>query len=202
MSVTYKKVVEATLNETNLAGAGGVLGNYAPGYNPPSNINSTDSYATGDMRRPVVLGAGHRRKTYDKVQKPKKAPAFHLKKKKKKNAEAEPTEKPMFLRRQFPESHQRMKNTWDEALNEELDEKVLREVIAVKNEGFVPIIRKLLSEYNVTFTETPEDPYLFEFTGTDAYLGAVADEIAKNFRPSVIESAKEFVILIGDIGNE
>lgn len=43
------------LGEANVAGAGGPLGTWSGGFNPPSNAYSTDSYAAGDYRLPKVL---------------------------------------------------------------------------------------------------------------------------------------------------
>ena len=76
----FEQLFFKVLKEEMTAGAGGAFGD-GPSthavYNPPSDINSGDTYAPGDARVPKVLGKG-------KVQTRKGSAGGKKKKKKKK----------------------------------------------------------------------------------------------------------------------
>jgi hypothetical protein len=52
----YNKLVQ----EDMISGVGGVFGDYNPSFNPPVSINSADTYAPGDARKPNSLGIQRR----------------------------------------------------------------------------------------------------------------------------------------------
>jgi len=73
----YYNLILRSLNEDNVSAPGGVFGTGATLNLPSDSLTTTDSYASGDARIPVVIGKTTDKKKKNKLKSnPTKTPIF------------------------------------------------------------------------------------------------------------------------------